>query len=318
MAQYTILTAQELKSIVDNYDINNILSFKVLNGGIENTNYLVNADNGKFVLTVCEQKSALKTRELAHLLEHLEKHHFQTSKIFRTRNNETITLWKGKPVIIKKFIGGKIIKHLSPELLLLLGKELGKLHKVTAPLFLPKKLNYGIENFDLVNKYAAEAPFNYWLKDIINYLTPFLKMGLPKALIHSDIFCDNVIVSEDERSVTIMDFEEAAIYYRIFDIGMMIIGTCSEEKTINLKKASFLLKGYEQEIELLDEEINALQAFTIYAGTAMTFWRHKNFNYTKPDPEFADHYLGLKILVDYIRGLSPEYFLDTISNNKLS
>ncbi len=69
MAHYTILTAQELKSIVDNYDINNILSFKVLNGGIENTNYLVNADNGKFVLTVCEQKSALKTRELAHLLE---------------------------------------------------------------------------------------------------------------------------------------------------------------------------------------------------------------------------------------------------------
>ena len=52
-----------------------------------------------------------------------------------------------------------------------------------------------------------------------------------------------------------------------------------DKKTINLKKASYLIKGYEQEIVLLDDELYALQAFTVYAGAAMTFWRHKNFNY---------------------------------------
>ncbi|MDC0231458.1 phosphotransferase, partial [Aureispira] len=178
MAHYTTLAEKDLKIILDNFNTNNLLSFKVLDGGIENTNYLLNTENGKFVLTICEQKSAIKTKELADLLVHLENHQFYTSKIFRNKKNESVTLWKGKPVIIKKFIEGKIKEDLSPELLILLGNELGKLHKIIAPDYVPNELNYGIENFNLVEKYAPNSSFNIWLKEIVDYLSPYLMLDL--------------------------------------------------------------------------------------------------------------------------------------------
>jgi homoserine kinase type II len=312
MARYTSLKMNEIEPILANYTINNISSFKVLSGGSENTNYLINAENDKYVLTICEQKSDTKARELAHLLEHLEKHHYETSKIIRNTSNEPITLWKGRPIMIKKFIDGKILKDLPHHLIELIGRELGKLHKIEAPEYLSKQVGYGKEQFVNVEKYAANSLFDIWLKEKLKYVSPYFSSNLPKALIHSDVFCDNVIISEDESSVIIIDFEDSAYYYRVFDIGMMIIGICGEEKTVNFEKVRYILKGYRQEIQLLDIELNALQAFTVYAGAAMTFWRHLNFNYTKPDSKLSNHYLGLQVLTDYIEEQPADCFLKLV------
>ncbi len=315
MAQYSNLTAHEIEAILDNFSINNMESFSVLSGGSENTNYLINTEEIKYVLTICEQKLEKNARELAQLLEHLENNQFETSKIIRNANNEPVTLWKGKPIMVKKFIDGKIIKDLSPRLIELIGKELGKLHKIEAPEYLSKQLLYGKEHFANVEKYAANSSFDIWLKEKLAYVSPYFTTNLPKALIHGDVFYNNVIISEDKSSAVIMDFEEAAYYYRIYDIGMIIIGVCSEETAVNMDKVRCILKGYSQEIELLDIEINALQAFTVYAGASMTFWRHINFNYTRPDPKFSDHYLGLKVLTDFIAEQPADCFLQLIKKN---
>lgn len=312
MAQYSSLSRHEIETILAKFAINNINSFKVLSGGSENTNYLIDAENGKYVLTICEQKTEEKARELAHLLEHLEKHHFETSKIIRSTNNEPLILWKGRPILIKRFVEGKNLKYLPHHLTESIGRELGKLHKIEAPKYLPEKVNYGKEQFVNVEKYAANSLFDIWLKEKLEYVSPYFTLSLPKSFIHCDVFYDNVIISEDEDSVVIMDFEESAYYYRVFDIGMMIIGICGEEKIVNMEKVRHLLKGYHQENKLSDLELNALHAFTVYAGAAMTFWRHINFNYTKPDPKLSNHYLGLKVLTDYVDEQPSDCFLKLV------
>ena len=68
------------------------------------------------------------------------------------------------------------------------------------------------------------------------------------------------------------------------------------------------MKGYCREIQLLDIELNALQAFTVYAGAAMTFWRHQNFNYIKPDPKLSNHYLDLQVLSDFVEDQPADSF----------
>jgi len=308
MVQYSNLTIHEIEAVLADYSINTISDCKVLDGGSVNTSYLVNSETGKYVLTICETNSETEARELAHILEYLEQHHFETSKILRNTNNEVISLWKGKPIIIKRFIEGKILEDLPNHLIELTGRELGKLHKIEAPARLPKQLSFGKEQFVDVEKYAAHSSFAIWLKLKLAYISKYISSNLPRAFIHADVFYDNVVVSEDESSATIMDFEEAAYYYRVFDLGMMIIGTCAEGETINFEKAKYILKGYRQEIDLLEIELKALQAFTVYAGTAMTFWRHLNFNYTKPDPAMSDHYLGLKVLADYVEEQGADFF----------
>ena len=84
MAQYTTLNQQEIDIIGAEFSIKNIDSFGILSGGSENTNYVLKTENGSFVLTICEQKTAQKARDLALLLEHLEKHQlcFENRKRF--------------------------------------------------------------------------------------------------------------------------------------------------------------------------------------------------------------------------------------------
>lgn len=188
MAQYTFLDQQAIEKILTEYSIEDLQSFKVLSGGSQNTNYLANTKKGKFVLSICEQKTAQKAEELAQLLAHLEQNGFQSSKIIWATTGKAITIREGKPIMIKKYIEGKIIEDLPNHLIELIGKELGKLHKIKAPDYVPKKLAYGIEHFYKVEKYAANSAFNTWLKDIQKYISPYLQLDLPKALIHSDVF----------------------------------------------------------------------------------------------------------------------------------
>lgn len=295
---YTILTHQTITTILAAYAIKDLQSFKILSGGSENTNYLLHTEKGKFVLTVCEQKSPAQARELADLLRHLETHSFKSSQITSTANNESAFLWEGKPILLKSFLEGKIIEDLPLHLIELIGQELGKLHNIPPPDYLPKQLSYGQEHFEEVAEYAPNSDFYKWLLGKRDLLIPYLELDLPKTLIHSDVFCDNVIISEDESEATIMDFEEAAYYYRIFDIGMTVIGICGEKKQINRDKMSALLKGYQQVITLTENEQKALPTFTMYAAASMTFWRHKNYHFTNPDPTKFDHYLRLKVLAD--------------------
>ena len=122
------------------------------------------------------------------------------------------------------------------------------------------------------------------------------------------------IISEGESAATIMDFEESANYYQVFDIGMTIIGICGEGKIVNLEKVRHFLDGYQSEVQLSADEIKSLKAFTIYAGASMAFWRHQNFNYVKLNPEMFNHYLDLKILVDYLLELEDDFFIKKITN----
>ena len=314
MGQSTSLNEIEIREILAKFDIHNISSFELLRGGSENTNYLVKSENGKYVLCIFEQKTEKNAKDLTHLLKHLEINNFNTSKLIYTSDSDSVIIWKNKPIIIKVFLEGKIRKDLPPHLLKLIGKELAKLHQINAPEYLPNQLNYGNEQFVNVKKYSANSEFDIWLKNILEYISPYLKLNLPKSIIHSDVFWDNVIIGEDDNSATIIDFEESVNYYRLFDIGMTIIGTCGEEKIINLEKIKHFLDGYQSKVQLLENEINSLKAFTIYAGASMTFWRHQNFNYVNPNIEMSNHYIKLKVLVDDIVNKADDCFVRLIKN----
>jgi len=301
MAQYTILNQTETQTIANAYSLGKVLSFKVLSGGSENTNYRVTTEKSKYVFTICEQKTLQGAEELAQLLEHLGAHNFVTSKIIQTKGGDKVNMWNGKPILVKSYLEGKILEDLSPELLEYLGSELGELHKISAPDYLPQIINYGMEYFEQVKEYAAESTFYHWLSKTKNYIQQSLTDDLPKSLIHSDIFYSNVIVAEDEKTAIIMDFEEATYYYRVFDIGMMIVGLCTENRKLNFEKANAILKAYRNKNPLSGLELKALPAATVYAAAATAFWRHRQFNHVFPDVEQMHRYEEMRDVADFVR-----------------
>lgn len=308
MANYTSLSQNEITLISNRFNITEIDFFINLDGGLENSSYKISSKGEIYVLTICEQKSFKKAEELALLLEHLNKNNFNTSKVIPNKDSSPITLWNKKPIMVKKYIEGKVEKKLSINLLKLIGEQIAKLHLIPPPSFLPNQVNYGKERFNELKKYSNDSKFQTWLNEKIEYLKPFFEVDLPKSFIHSDIFYDNIIVSNDNLSVTIMDFEESAFYFRVYDIGMAIIGLCRDDLIVNLDKVKSLLIGYKNINNLSDNELKSIKAFTIYAGVSMTFWRFVNFNYVKPNPLLSNHYLELKNLTDSLQKIPDNVF----------
>ena len=56
MAVYTEVPDEALAEFVAGYDIGALLSFKGIAEGVENTNYLVHAEAGNFILTLYEKR----------------------------------------------------------------------------------------------------------------------------------------------------------------------------------------------------------------------------------------------------------------------
>ncbi len=110
-----------------------------------------------------------------------------------------------------------------------------------------------------------------------------------------------------------MDLEEAASYYRIYDIGMTLVGTCTFKQELHLEKSQHLLKAYQHKNPLEENEKKALQAFTVYAATATAFWRYMNFNFVRPSEAKKDSYKEMQGIAMQVRRISVEDFLSLFS-----
>ena len=52
MAVYTKLSEDQLKKFFSKYNLGKLLSYKGIREGIENTNYFIQMEKGKFILTL--------------------------------------------------------------------------------------------------------------------------------------------------------------------------------------------------------------------------------------------------------------------------
>ena len=56
MAIYTKLSENNLKEFLLKYNLGKLLNYKGIQEGIENTNYCIQTDKGKYILTVYEKR----------------------------------------------------------------------------------------------------------------------------------------------------------------------------------------------------------------------------------------------------------------------
>ena len=64
---------------------------------------------------------------------------------------------------------------------------------------------------------------------------------------------------------------QATYCYRLFDIGMMIFGTCCDADRVSLDKAKSFLTGYQKYITLVEAQTKALQNIAINVLTILGY-----------------------------------------------
>jgi homoserine kinase type II len=250
-------------------------------------------------LTLFDQKSLRHVTNLANLLVYLTDQGIRTSRVVVPPKEPIVVLHDEKPVMLKRYVDGDVTAEVTGNLLVQLGEEMARLHEIPAPSYVPQSFPYGRSHFpELTNSDLGHAYVD-WLSEKNSYLQKRIPQHLPMALIHGDVFFDNMIVQRDQL-MAIIDFEEACHYYRSFDLGMVIVGACRDRKGISFEKAGRFIRAYQKEKTLQSLERKTLKTFVVYAAVATSFWRFRQYHLRRPEPRFYDEHVEMQTLADTI------------------
>ena len=299
MANYTKLTSPELKTLLDNYDLGEVLQVSPLEGGQANSSLKVSTVRETFTLSICDEKNGEDIENLTSILAYLDEKRFPTTKLIKTKDDKKFVFHKSKPVFIKRFLQGEVIHDLTPTMIRQVGRAMAHLHSLEPLDSMKSYFPYGIEAFDTLLKEEFTHEYLDWLANKKSYLERTMDPDMPRGFIHGDIFWDNVLFDED-LLVAILDFEEACHFYKLFDIGMAAVGCCSNNGNFNLSHITELLGGYAEICPFTTHEKSQLNVFIEYAAVAASFWRFRQYNIRHPNPDNAESYKELSALADQI------------------
>ncbi len=309
MALYAQLDRSAVEGLSRRFGIDNITAFSVMDGGRENTSYCVETSSARYVLTLWDQKSLKQATNLANLLVYLTDRGIRTSRVVVPPKEPIVVLHDEKPVMLKRYVDGDVSANLTGNLLVQLGEEMARLHEIPAPSYLPQSFPYGRNHFPEVTNSNLGHAYIDWLSEKISYLQKSIPQHLPIALIHGDVFFDNVIVQGDQL-MAIIDFEEACHYYRGFDLGMAIVGACRDRKGISFEKAGRFIRGYEKQTNISSKERETLKTFAVYAAAATSFWRFRQYHLRRPEPQLYDKHVEMQTLADTISAYPDSSFTE--------
>ena len=311
MAQYTELNEKEINEIATAYDLQ-LVDYKPIEQGAGSSNYLLQTRQKNYVLTIFEITWD-RVANLVNILSLLEKFNFPTTRLLNLAAGGVTTKFQGKPVLVKQYISGQVVKNLDDTMLNQIGIAMARLHDIPAPDSLADNHAYGLQTFRNVIGQNIDPEYETWLTQKHLYFDQLIPLELPRGLIHGDLFFDNVLF-EGKVFKAIIDFEEVCQYYKVFDLGMGIVGLCSEETKINLNKVRSLVMGYQQVRVLEKQEKENLQLFVEYAAIATSKCRFWQYNIDTPIAEKAYYHWQMVKVAKEVTNISKVRFLETLIN----
>ena len=110
MAVYTKLEKEEINNILLNYKLGKLKKFEGIKEGIENTNYSIETEKGKYILTIYERR--VKETDLpffSNLMVELSKSGFICPKPIPNKDNDYISNLNNKKFMIVSFLDLSLI-----------------------------------------------------------------------------------------------------------------------------------------------------------------------------------------------------------------
>ena len=99
MAVYTDVTAEELTAFLAGYDTGDLLAYKGIAEGVENSNFLVHTSTGNFILTLYEKRVAAKDLPFfLGLMEHLSDRGINCPHVVQNRAGQLAGLYRVEPL----------------------------------------------------------------------------------------------------------------------------------------------------------------------------------------------------------------------------
>lgn len=215
MAVYTILSDKDFAEILSNCSIGHYIRSEPIEEGVENTNYHLWTDKGRYILSLFEARiDGASLPFVFGLQDGLNKAGISCPEML---HNGTVL---GKPWAVISYLAGRSITKPSSLQCQMAGVYLAKLHQAGGKYALkrdnPMGENQWRDLFGMTQKHmnAKQAAL---VQSILDSKMP----ALPRGNIHGDYFPDNVFFDEQGEKVTgVIDFYFACTEDYIYDLAL--------------------------------------------------------------------------------------------------
>lgn len=277
MAVYTEVSDEALQVFLAGYAIGRPTSFKGIAEGVENSNYLLETDAGRFILTLFERRA--KVDDLPFflgLMDWLVARGFPCAQPVADRTGQTLRTLAGRPAVIVSFLPGLSARRPGIAHCEAAGNGLAWMHQAAEGFPGARENDLGHRAWpDMAARLEVRAErlkpgLAATLAADLHELKRAWPTALPAGVIHADWFPDNVFFDEG-RFVGAIDFYFAASDLLAYDIGVALNAWCFEpDGAFNVTAARAFLRGYQSRRPLSGEERAALPILA--RGAAMRFF----------------------------------------------
>src|SRR3979490_817365 len=213
MAVYTDVAADELAEFLSHYDIGELLSYKGIAEGVENSNFLLHTTSGSFILTLYEKRVAKSDLPFfLSVMTHLASRGINCPQPVKNKNGESLRAWGGRPAAIINFLEGIWPRKPNATHCAGVGQALAKMHLSGRDFPMSRANALSVSGWrPLFHQAASRADeLQHGLRAFIGAELDHLEdnvwpKNLPQGVIHADLFPDNVFFLRERRS-GIIDF----------------------------------------------------------------------------------------------------------------
>jgi homoserine kinase type II len=288
MAVYTDVSDEELEAFIASYAIGALTSFKGIAEGVENSNYLVHTETGRYILTLYEKRVA--RQDLPYflaLMEHLAARSITCPIPVRDREGRTLKELAGRPAALITFLEGLWVRRPAIEHCSGLGEALARFHVAGADFPMHRANSLSLPGwaalFTSIGS-GADKVTPGLAREIdkeLLHLEQHWPADLPQGVIHADLFPDNVFFLGDRLS-GLIDFYFACNDMLAYDVAVCLNAWCFEpDGSFNVTKARALLQAYESVRPLSPAELEWLP--TLARGAALRFLLTRTYDLLNTD-----------------------------------
>jgi homoserine kinase type II len=277
VAVYTDITDQALEAFLDAYELGRPSAFKGIAEGVENSNFLLETETGRYILTVYERR--VRRDELPfflNLLQWLAGRGFPSATPVADREGRLLNAINGKPAALVAFLPGISVRRPTLTQCREAGAGLAWLHQAAEgfPGRRANDLGQGAWAHAFAPHANAAEALEPGLRALIESdlaaLAATWPRDLPEGIVHADYFPDNVFFLEG-RFAGAIDFYFAAWDALAYDIGVALNAWCFDKSdAFDPARGRAFLAGYETRRPLSAEEREALPVLA--RGAALRFF----------------------------------------------
>lgn len=255
MSVFTPVSLDQVRAFIAGYTIGDIIDFQNIAAGVENSNFFVTTTQARYVLTIFEKIPHADLDFYMGLMRHLAERGVACPVPIADSAGIVVQTLNNKPAALVTRLNGNDMAHPAAQDCNLVGQALARLHEAGTgfSLSMPNWRGpawWGSYAAALIPHLPADQAA--LLKIELMHQQQFDALGLPRGIIHGDLFRDNILwcTNGEQQQPQMIDFYFACNEQLLFDVAVTVNDWCLDflaypAARLDTTRAHALLEGYQ-------------------------------------------------------------------------